>query len=212
VRACALVWLPPTVVGTAGSCNRGSVDSSGSRLTEKPCTGSPAHERGHRHSQSHLQRHRGRTSNNGSTHPAPYPRPPRSLTLPPCPPVHPHQAAAERSATQLATRAPSPPACISRPPNWPARLSPQVSHTLSNNEDTTRRPPYRPKLPTGRGGHPCARWPPSVGATTEARGRWCYWPHNPFTSRRPPAGMRLSVATSLVLCVCHNYRCSAFAV
>jgi len=41
VRVRALAWLPPTVVGTAGSCICGSVDSSGSRLTAESRTASP---------------------------------------------------------------------------------------------------------------------------------------------------------------------------
>jgi len=146
----------------------------------------------------------------------PTPDPPRTLlTLPPRPPAHPHQAAAATRARQQTMRAPSPLACLRRPPTRPARPSPQVSHSLRSSAETTRRPGHRPELQTGGGGplrtvDSTGRWPPPAGATTEARGRGYSWRHYHFSSRRPPA--RAPRSPPALCPLCYNSRCSALAV
>jgi len=103
--------------------------------------------------------------------PPPNPDPPRTLlTMPPRPPEHPQQAAAAMRTHQPAMRAPSPLACLRRPPTRPARPSPQVSHPLRSNAELTRRPGHRPELQTGSGGplrtvDSTRRWQPLAGAT-----------------------------------------------
>jgi len=145
----------------------------------------------------------------------PTPGPPRSITLPPCPPDHPHQSAAARGARQPTTRAPSPLACLRRPPTRRARPSSQVSHPLSHNARTTQRPGIGPQFPTGSGGplrmvDNTGPWPPPAGATTQARGRGCSWSHKPFSARRPQACAPRSPQASSALR--HNSRCPTFAV
>jgi len=45
VRLCTLEGQAHATESTAGSCKRGSVDSSEGRLTAEPCTGSSRHDR-----------------------------------------------------------------------------------------------------------------------------------------------------------------------
>jgi len=82
----------------------------------------------------------------------PTPGQPRGRTLPPRPPEHPHQSAAARGARLPTTRAPSPLACLRRPPTRRARHSPQVSVPLSHNARTTQRLGLGPQFATGSGG------------------------------------------------------------
>jgi len=88
----------------------------------------------------------------------PNPGPTRSQTLPPRPPEHPHQSAVARAARQPTTRAPSPLACLRRPPTRRARPFPQVSHPLSHNARTTQLPWLGPHSSRQGVADPCARW------------------------------------------------------
>jgi len=103
--------------------------------------------------------------------PPPTPDPPRThLILPPRPPEHPQQAAAATRAGQPSMRAPTPRACVRRPPTRPTRPSPQVSYPLRSNAEAMRRPGHRPELQIGGGGHlrtvdSTGRWQPLAGST-----------------------------------------------
>ena len=183
MRVCSLLLLPPAIVGTAGKCESGNVDSPGSRLTVEPCTGSPTLERccwclraapsyviaDHRLGRQPQQ------SPTSSPTPAAPPTtpishvssppsdPPGALSLPQVHPGAPPPIGSSRAHSPASDERTLPPGLPAPPPDRPRATLPAGSSPLRGDTEATWRPGYSPEPPAAGGG---------PLRTVDSTGRW----------------------------------------